>query len=335
MASLDGRLKPIGQLAETVTELAKMTPSAPNSARAQKALKAAEPDLAAVVRDTNIETLVGRLIKSVNKDIVGQSALQALVELEINLEKSGLRMTTLDLSRCYEKMLQSQTGSGGLKFSALSAGLGTAAQRTISRQSYINFFSGELRERVVQHLPSVRILADTLTEDAKLRAKAAGIKRPDVIDSGMIGDVRMPTAPSSGRAPSSNALGPDRMFGFLVHDKKKSAGFAGTFYVTAIIEVKAKTGALDGLKQFGKFEIRALHGAITIDGKLYHIELDTKPVQRILIVPEDAINREETIAEAIKGKINVLPYPAETEKLVTQLAEQAVDNMLSLSRNLR
>jgi hypothetical protein len=332
--ALPGRLKPIGRLAQTVDGLAKTKVIAPNVGAAQKALKATEPDFAAVVRNSNFEELVSRLFKVVDKNIVGQAALQSLVELEIALASAGLRVTKLDLSRCLEKMLQLQTARGGMNFSTLSAAIGAASRLKKSRQAYINAFSGELRERVVQHMLSVRILADVLVNEAKKRAKASGGKRVTVIDSAAVGDVRMPTTPASGRKPSPNALGPDRMFGFLVRDAKTTGGFAGTFHVTAIIEVKARTGALDGLQQFVKFDTRAPHGTITIDGKVYRIEIDDKKLQRILILPEDAIDRAKTIAEAKKDKINVLPYPAKIEDMITKQSTDAVDSMLNLKRRL-
>jgi hypothetical protein len=237
------------------------------------------------------------------------------------MASAGIRVTTLDLSRCLEKMLQLQTARGGMKFSALSAAIGAAARLKKSRQSYINAFSGELRERAVQHMPSVRILADILVNDAKKKAKAAKGKR-------------MPTTPASGRAPSPNALGPDRMFGFLDRSTKGD-GFAGTFHVTAIIEVKARTGALDGVQQFVKFDARAPHGTITIGKKTYKIEFDEKQVQTILILPEDAIDRAKTIAEAKKLKINILPYPAKIEDMITEQSKDAVDRMLNLNRHLK
>jgi hypothetical protein len=327
-------LKPTGPLAQTVDGLAKAALVSPNPSAAKKALKAAEPDFEAVVSNSNFEVLVGRLFKAVDPNAVGQAALQSLIELEITMASAGIRVTTLDLSRCLEKMLQLQTARGGMKFSALSAAIGAAARLKKSRQSYINAFSGELRERAVQHMPSVRILADILVNDAKKKAKAAKGKRMTVIDSATVGDVRMPTTPASGRAPSPNALGPDRMFGFLDRSTKGD-GFAGTFHVTAIIEVKARTGALDGVQQFVKFDARAPHGTITIGKKTYKIEFDEKQVQTILILPEDAIDRAKTIAEAKKLKINILPYPAKIEDMITEQSKDAVDRMLNLNRHLK
>lgn len=329
------RLKPIGPLAQTVDGLAKTKVISPNLGAAQKALQAAEPDFGAIVRNAKFEELVNRLFRTADQNILRQAGLQPLVDLHDQLLQAGLRLTKIDLSRCLEKMLRLQTSRGGLNFAALSAAKGTFTRLKRSRQAYINAFSGEFRERVVQHLPSVRMLADVLVKEAKKKAKATGGKRVTVIDTGSVGDVRMPTNPSSGSVPTLNALGPDRMFGFLVRDAKVQKGYAGTFHVTAIIEVKARSGALDGLDQTQKFIARASHGEVSIDGKLYRIVLDEKQIHQTVILPEDAIEKARTIAFAKKHGINVLTYPAKVEDMITKLSQETVDKMLILKQLLQ
>lgn len=330
-----GLLKPLGELAEQVSAAAKQPLKKPNAAAAAKALEEAVPDLARVLDRTGYNRLINRLVDASDRLIAGDGAIQAISDLSDDLARAGLRLTENDLSRCLERSLRLRTAGGGAKFSATAAGKQGAKRARQTAQGYESAFSGELRERVVQHLPAVRLLTDRLREQARVAAKAAQVKGGRLIDTAFVGDVRLATVSASGKAPLPNALGPDRMIGFVVRDSASLAeGYAGTLHVTAIIEIKAVTGALGGVNQTQKFIARAAHGEVTIGNQTYRLVYEKK-VSRTVILPETAIDRTLTRSFAKANDINLLPYPTAIETLITTQSQLAVAKLMMLDQLLR
>ncbi len=300
---------------------------------AKEALDSDTVDIAVALQSSGYDKMISRLTKAADRAIAGETVVQVVEHLHGNLARAGLQFTNGDLSACLRKALQLSTSRGGGKFRATAAAQFGVLRRHNIRQGYKHAFGGELRERVVQHLPIVRQRVDALCAQARATAPGKGQK---IIDTAHIGEVRLPNASKTGNKPREGLLGPDRLIGFIKRDKAATAkGIAGTLHVTAVIEVKAMSGGLAGLDQLQKFIARASQNVLEIGGKTYRISFDENTLKRLLVLPETAKDMKAIRAFAKDQGIEVVPYAKNIERAINSESEKAVGSLLQLDKALR